>query len=94
MEAIQPLAGVVLVLALLAAMLWWLKRRGLAAVLPRRNGPRRLESLERLALGPQHSVHLIRLGHQALIVACAPSGCVLLETVSWHELESGTGVVR
>jgi len=90
MEVIQPVAAVTLVLGLLAAALWWLRRRGIAAVMPgRRAGGRRLECLERLPLGAQHTLHLVRLGGQAMLVASSPRGCVLLAGVSCREIEAG-----
>jgi flagellar biogenesis protein FliO len=79
------------VLILLAVTLWWLRRRGFAAggftAVVRCNGRRRqMETVERLPLGPQHSLHLIRFGEQALVVACSPSGCTVVATGDWREL--------
>jgi flagellar biosynthetic protein FliO len=84
MDLIEQLGPVAGVLVLLAATLWWLRRRGCAAGSPRRSR-RRLESLERLPLGPHHSVHLVRLGGKVMVVACSPGGCTLLP------LEDGPG---
>jgi flagellar biogenesis protein FliO len=39
---------------------------------------RSLEALERLALTPQHSLHLVRIGGREVVVATYPQGCVLL----------------
>lgn len=75
------------VLALLAATLWWLRRRGLALALPRRANRRWLEAVERLPLSPQHSLHLIRLGGQALLLVCSPAGCTVVATRDWREIE-------
>ena len=80
MDFIQQMAAAGAVLALLAATLWWLRSKGFAGVLPaRRTAGRRLECLERLALGPQHTLHLVRLGETALLVASTPAGCTLVE---------------
>ena len=87
MEIAGQLAAVAAVLALAIASSWWLRRRGLASVLPRRGGGRQLESIGRLALGPQQTLHLVRLGERVLLVASWPSGCVLLQTVEWREIE-------
>ena len=73
-------ASVAAVLCLLGATLWWLRRRGYAAIAPGRKG-RRLESLERLPLGPQHTLHLVRIGRTVAVVSCSPGGCSLLETL-------------
>lgn len=80
MEALQQIAAVVAVLALLVATLWWLKRRGLAipAAGGGRSRARQLECLERIALGPQQTLHLVRLAGRLLLVASSPAGCSLL----------------
>jgi flagellar biogenesis protein FliO len=89
MDAIGQLAAVAGVLTLLTGTLWWLKRRGVAAVLPaRRSAARRLECLERLPLGPQHALHLVRLGETALLVASSPAGCSLVRSLPSSEVES------
>jgi len=79
------------VLVLLGALLWWLRRRGWAAATAGRAVGRRLQTMERLALGPQHSLHLVRLGEEALLVACSPSGCALLDRVPARTLADAAG---
>ena len=72
-----------MVLGLLGGLLFWLRGKGLANfTLPRarRGEGRRMESIERLALSAQHSLHLVRVGERALLVAVSPGGCSLLET--------------
>jgi flagellar biogenesis protein FliO len=62
-------------------------KKGFAgSLLPRKAAGRRLESVGRLPLGPQQTLHLVRLGESALLVASSPSGCVLLQTVAWREI--------
>lgn len=75
MDLIQPLAAIVFVGALLGGALLVLKKRGVAA------GPRghRLEVIERVPLGPQHALHLVRLGDRVVLVATAPSSCQILD---------------
>ncbi len=97
METIQQTGAVALVLALLLLTLWWLRKRGLAGAatnLPfvRKANLRRLESLERLPLGPQHTLHLIRLGGAALLISASPAGCALVHRVDWREIENSGGV--
>jgi flagellar biosynthetic protein FliO len=84
----QQYLGAVVVLALLGLALWWLRRRGYAAVMPGRRAVRKMESIERLPLGPQHTLHLVRIGGTALLVACSPTGCVLLQTVPAAQVET------
>jgi flagellar biosynthetic protein FliO len=95
METINQVVAPALVLGLTAGVVWWLRRRGvLQAALPRRTGGRRLESLERLPLGPQQTLHLVRLGERALLVAATPAGCALLDSVDLCVLEDAAGAAR
>ena len=92
METIQQVGAVTLVLALLLLTLWWLRKRGIAgpahgSFLTRKPGARRLESVERLPLGPQQALHLVRLGGAALLISSSPSGCALLHRAEWREIE-------
>ena len=59
-------ASMVLVLGLLAAMFWMLKRmKGLQV---QRNGAPRLEVLETISVGPRQKMALVRIGaHQVLV---------------------------
>ena len=76
-ESMPALAGV---LAVLAAALWWLRKKGVVRFRPHAHRvPRRLQSIERLALSPHHALHLVRLDDRAILVAQSPSGLVLLE---------------
>jgi flagellar biosynthetic protein FliO len=89
MELIDQIAAVAAVLGALGAMTWWLRRRGpLERPGFRKSGGKRLESLERLPLGPQQTLHLVRMGSRALLVAATPSGCALLDSVEVRALDS------
>jgi flagellar biogenesis protein FliO len=80
MIEIGQMAAVAGVLTLLVLTLWFLRKRGIAGVLPAKSKPpRRLECLERLSLGPHHTLHLIRMGEASLLVASSPGGCSLLQ---------------
>ena len=88
MDVIQQIAAVAAVLVLLAATLWWLRRRGFAGMaLARRPARRRLECLERLPLSPQHTLHLLRLGEAVLLVSSSPAGCSLMGNFSSGQIE-------
>jgi flagellar biosynthetic protein FliO len=92
MEMIDQLLAIVLVLALTAGVAWWLRRRGvLPAPLPRRTAGKRLDTLERLPLGPQQTLHLVRLGERALLVAATPAGCAVLDSVDLQALDKIAG---
>ena len=81
MEVIEQMAAVAVVLLLLGATLWALRRRGFAGVaLARKSGGRRMECVERLSLAPQQVLHLVRLGETELLLASSPSGCTLLKS--------------
>ena len=93
MEFIRQIAAVGAVLAGFAAVLWILRRYGIARawgwanLLPvRRRTVRSLESLERLPLTAQHTLHLVRLGERALLLAATPGGCTLVQTVDCREI--------
>jgi flagellar biogenesis protein FliO len=82
MEAIQQTLVVVFVLALLGVTLYLLRSKGLArfnGINMGRANARRMQSVERLALTPQHSLHLVNVGGRVLLIAVSPGGCSLLE---------------
>jgi len=83
MELSQQLLAVVLVLGILGAGLWVLKRKGFVRTTLRRTqhpGEPRLEVIDRLPLTPQHSLHLIRIADRTILVGVSPGGCNLLES--------------
>ena len=75
MDFAQQLAGVVLVLALLGALAYAGRRRGFHSS----SRTRRMEVVERLPLGPQHSLHLVNIDGRTLLVGVSPNGCQLLQ---------------
>jgi hypothetical protein len=75
MDLIQPLAAIVFVGGLLGGVLLLLRSRRAAAV----SGGRHLEVIERVALGPQHALHLVRAGRRVVLIATAPSACHILD---------------
>ena len=91
MDIARQVSAVMLVFALLGAALWTLRRGGRlrlpGGMRPAGRG-RALESVERLALGPQHSLHLVRLAGRALLVGTSPTGCAVLESFEWASVES------
>jgi len=71
--------AVFLVLALLLALLWAMRKRGLArlnfAVGKRLTKQRFIEVLERVPLTAQHSLHLVRVENRMILVGVSPAGC-------------------
>ena len=91
MDTLQPMAAVVLALALLGGALFLLRKRGAGSIsFPRLSSaaPRRMQVLERLPLGPQHALHIVRVGGRAVVVATAPNSCQLLCDVEALEVEA------
>lgn len=80
MEVAQQLTAVVFVLALLGLALRTLRRgTGPLAVLHGRRGQHEsLQSVSRVALTPQHSLHVIRNGTEEWILATHPQGCTVI----------------
>jgi flagellar biogenesis protein FliO len=85
MEAVRQFIGVALTLALLAGLLLWLRRRGVAQWRGARGG-RALEIIESRALGPGHTLHLVRVADRVMALATHGGGCTLLEARAWSEL--------
>jgi flagellar biogenesis protein FliO len=81
MEAIQQTLVVVFVLGLLGATLYWLRGQGIARFNGKGvvRGARRMQTIERLPLSPQHSLHLVKVGGRTLLIAVSPGGCSLLD---------------
>jgi len=88
MDVLQQTMAILLVFGLLGGSLWWLRRRGFAGLaVARRPASRRLQYLERLPLGPQHMLHLVRVGDAELLLSSSPSGCVLIEKCSQKAIQ-------
>jgi|SRR5580658_814068 flagellar biogenesis protein FliO len=90
MEPIRQVLAVSAVLSLLAAALWWLRRKGIVRQGSGGSRKHALQAVERLMLGPQHSLHLVRLAGRGLLVGTSPAGCAVLESFEWTSLESRT----
>jgi flagellar biogenesis protein FliO len=80
-EILAQMLAVLLVFGLLGAALWAVRRgRGTSwAGLTRRAGAEKvLEAVEKLALTPQHTLHLIRANGREWLVATHPQGCTVI----------------
>jgi flagellar biogenesis protein FliO len=86
-DLIRQGLAVLFVLALLGSAVW--KLRGGPFVRSSGNGPR-LVSVARLALTPQHAVHLLRVDGRELVVTTHPQGCSLLSESASAELRKAT----
>jgi hypothetical protein len=93
MDAVREGFSVLAVFGLLGTVLWTMRRgtvTGLRTALTGRLArPKSIQTVERTALTPQHSLHLVRINGRELLVATHPHGCaVLLETGAGQALES------
>jgi flagellar biogenesis protein FliO len=84
METTRQVLAVVFVLALLGAALWAL-RRGAGPLQARRRGQDKthdktqaLQIVDRIALTPQHSLHVVRAGACEWILVTHPQGCTII----------------
>ncbi len=93
MDLARELGAVLLVLGVLAATLWALRRAG--AVRWRAPGDARtrgrIELVERIALSPGQALHLVRFGSRALLIASHAGGCTLVESLPWQECRVAPG---
>lgn len=98
MDVLRQAFSVLLVFSLLGAVLWMLRRGGRVSFSGLRNrfarkrsgeNARSMESLERLLLTPQHTLHLVRVNGCEVLVATHPQGCTLLTAVD--ERAKGAG---
>jgi flagellar biogenesis protein FliO len=75
MEAWREAAALLAVFVLLGAAVWALRHRAGGL---RMGSARSLSAVERIALTPQHALHLVRAAGRELLVVTHPHGCSLL----------------
>jgi flagellar biosynthetic protein FliO len=95
MEILRQILAVGLVLGLLLAALWALRRQGVAGWKTPRLGRKSaglLAPVERLSLSPQHALHLVRIGDRVLLIGVHAAGCSLLDSFPWRELEGRAAI--
>jgi len=78
MDLIRQSLAITFVCALLWAALWLLKRKGVIRIRGGKPSRGLLESCGTLSLTEQHSVHLVRIGDQKLVLAVHPAGITFL----------------
>jgi len=81
---IRQVLAVLAVFALLGTAVWKL-RGGSPLARTRPDGPR-LASVGRIALTPQHAVHLVRMDGREFFLATHPQGCSLLSETATAEV--------
>jgi flagellar biogenesis protein FliO len=95
MDILRQSLAITFVFALLWAALWFLRKRGNIRIgFPKVRAVQSvLESRGRLALGPQHSIHVVRIRERDMVVAVHPAGVTVLCHVSQAADSIGLGTV-
>jgi flagellar biogenesis protein FliO len=85
MDVLRQIFSVLLVFALLGALVWALRRNGrigfLTTALARKRvqgNTRAMIAVERLALTPNHTLHIVRVNGREVLVATHPQGCSIV----------------
>ena len=86
MDVLRQFTAIALTLLLLAASLWWLRRKGLAQWRRARPG-RVMEVIESRTLAPGHTLHLVRIADRVLAIATHNGGCALLEARQYSDVQ-------
>lgn len=90
--SLRQVFSVLLVFVLLGLALWKLRRPGSSFRPPwskQIGKARSLEAIERIALTPQHSLHLVRVQGREVMVATHPHGCTLVEIALDNRVHDG-----
>jgi flagellar biogenesis protein FliO len=78
-ESLQQIGAILLVLGLLGSALYVLKKKKFAGFDAGLRGGRRLHVLERISLGPQHTLCLVRVDGRVVMVTTSPASCQISE---------------
>ena len=95
MDIVKQSLAITFVFVLLWVALWFLRKKGAVRIgmARRSSAPDMLETRGRLALSPQHSVHVIRVGERELVLAVHPQGVTLLCELTSASLRKGAAGV-
>ena len=73
---LQQTIAIFLVLGLLFAALWLLKRQGMASFkLTAKTKGTKMRVIERIVLTQHHSLHLVSIENHLVVFAASPTGC-------------------
>ena len=82
MEFLQQSLALAVVFGLLGTALWFVKTRQSPNL--RVRGERKIQVVERVALTPQHTLCLVKVGERLVMIGTAPSSCQLIQTLEEH----------
>jgi hypothetical protein len=100
MDVLRQVLSILLVFSLLGALLFALRRSGKISFQGFGNGlarkraqgnTRSMIAVERLALTPQHTLHIVRINGQEVLVATHPQGCSIVTAVPDRGAERAMG---
>jgi flagellar biogenesis protein FliO len=96
-EDIEQALAVIAVLIALGTSMYVLRSKGIVRfAMQTRLGSntRRLQSVERLPLTAQHSLHLVKVSGRELLIAVSPAGCSVLDGASRGLSSDEEGLLR
>lgn len=89
MDVFRQALSVLLVFALLGTLLWALRRNGRIsfngfgqARKPTPGREKAMVRVERLSLTPQHTLHIVRINGEEVLVATHPQGCSVVTNLA------------
>jgi flagellar biosynthetic protein FliO len=95
LETFSQSLAAFLVLLLLVAFLWAMRRRGLAsfnlALGKSLAKQKAMQVIERLPLTAHHSLHLVQIQDRVILIGVSPSGCNQLESFAASTLLAQSG---
>ncbi|MFL6414955.1 MAG: flagellar biosynthetic protein FliO [Bryobacteraceae bacterium] len=95
METFSQSIAAFLVLLLLVAFLWAMRRRGLAsfnvALSKSLTKQKVMQVVERLPLTAHHSLHLVRIQDRVILIGVSPSSCTQIDAFAASKLLAESG---
>ena len=88
MDVLRQVFSVLLVFSLLGVLLWALRRTGRISFMGTQipGHTRSIAAVERLALTPQHMLHVVRLNGREVLIATHPGGCTFVSTATERQM--------
>ena len=89
MDVARQLVSVLVVLALVVGFAWFMRRQT-GFIRPRLFGSRQsvIRVLQRVALTPQHSLHIVSLGDCTVILGAGPNGITILRELGTQRADA------